>query len=50
MAEKEIAHRLTHHFGMSEQYWLDLQGQYDSNPKDDNYQKPKDRYCLAIAK
>lgn len=26
----DIAHRLAHYFGMSERYWLDLQGQYDS--------------------
>lgn len=26
----DIAHHLAHYFGMSERYWLDLQGQYDS--------------------
>ena len=25
----DIAHRLAHYFGMSERYWLDLQGRYD---------------------
>ena len=25
----DIAHRLAHHFGMSERYWLDLQARYD---------------------
>ena len=27
----DIAHRLTHYFGMSERYWLDLQARYDGN-------------------
>jgi antitoxin HigA-1 len=25
----DIAHRLAHYFGMSERYWLDLQGRYE---------------------
>ena len=25
----DIAHRLTHYFGMSERYWLDLQARFD---------------------
>ena len=25
----DIAHRLAHHFGMSERYWLDLQTRFD---------------------
>lgn len=27
----DIAHRLAHHFGMSERYWLDLQARYDGS-------------------
>jgi antitoxin HigA-1 len=30
----DIAHRLAHYFGMSERYWLDLQGRYDGKQED----------------
>lgn len=30
----DIAHRLSHYFGMSERYWLDLQARYDGRRED----------------
>jgi addiction module HigA family antidote len=30
----DIAHRLAHYFGMSERYWLDLQGRFDGRRED----------------
>lgn len=27
--DADMAHRLAHYFGMSERYWLELQGRYD---------------------
>ena len=30
----DMAHRLAHYFGMSERYWLDLQGRYDGKQQE----------------
>ena len=36
--DADIAHRLAHHFGMSERYWLDLQARFDGK-RDDRLSK-----------
>jgi len=45
----DIAHRLAHYSGMSERYWLDLQGRYDGTREDKSIKEIPVKQSLRYA-